>query len=65
MTNEDMKEWIDKASYLELLRRWRFAPAGDPFFQVPIGSYYSKVMAEKKAALGPGEAVAASKAVGL
>lgn len=48
MTEQQMREWIDNASYEELLRKWRFAPVGDPFFQGEMGQYYSKVMAEKR-----------------
>ena len=63
MSAEDkMKQWIDEASYGELLRRWRSAPAGDPIFQRPMGDYYAEVMERKKAEVGPGAAVAASKA---
>jgi len=46
--NEKIKNWIDNASYHELLSRWRFAPIGDPLFQGETGKYYSKVMFEKK-----------------
>ncbi len=58
------KDWIDNATYQELLRRWRHAPVGDPMFQGDTGDYYSKVMAEKRSAVGPVAAVAASKAIG-
>jgi len=64
MSIKSMKEWIDNASYEELLRKWRFAPAGDPFFRsdTKMGAYYSKVMAEKKKHIN---AAVASKRVGL
>ena len=58
------KDWIDNATYQELLRRWRNSPAGDSIFQDGAGDYYSKIMAEKRAAVGPAAAVAASKAIG-
>ena len=58
------KEWIDKASYRELLHRWRFAPIGDTTFHGELGKYYSKVMHEKKDALDHSEQVAVSKSVG-
>lgn len=41
------KAWIDNSSYEELLKKWRFAPIGDPMFQGELGDYYKKVMAEK------------------
>ena len=47
MTNEE-KDWIDNATYDELLSKWRFAKVGDPLFQSETGVYYGEVMAEKK-----------------
>ena len=46
--NEQTKQWIDNASYQDLLAKWRFAPIGDPMFQGETGEYYSKVMFVKK-----------------
>ena len=46
----EQKKWIDEASYEDLLRKWRFAPAGDPMFQGDTGEYYSKVMNEQRSA---------------
>jgi len=64
MTDKE-KTWIDAASYEQLLRRWRMAPGGgDPIFQGDTGKYYSKVMQQKRAEVGPGEAVRASKSIG-
>ena len=48
MTNEQMKEWIDNASYFNLLAKWRNAPTGDLFFQGEIGDYYSRKMQGKR-----------------
>jgi len=64
MTPEDMKKWIDAASYEDLLFKWRFARPGDPFFQGDIGQYYKTELTKKRDAVGPGEAVRASKSVG-
>ena len=65
MIDENIKAWIDNASYIELLRRWRFAPAGtDSYFQGETGRYYEEVMMRRRNEVGPGAAVAASKAVG-
>lgn len=58
------KEWIDQASYEQLLNKWRFAAIGDESFQGESGEYYSKVMHEKKNALTHGDQVANSKRVG-
>lgn len=60
----DMKEWIDNASYEELLGKWRFAPAGDPFFVGEMGEYYARKMDEKRAEVGEKEHVRVSKALG-
>lgn len=59
-----MRNWIDEATYVELLRRWRFHPAGSPWTKGKIGHYFGKVMEEKKAKLTHSEQVAASKEVG-
>lgn len=62
---EELKAWIDNATYEQLLRRWRFSPAGgDPIFQDEIGDYYSKVMFMRRDEIGPDAAVAASKSMG-
>ena len=63
MINEQIKSWIDNASYESLLSKWRFAPAGDPYFQGETGDYYKKVMCEKRDA-NPAAAVSASKRIG-
>lgn len=57
------KNWIDNASYEQLLRKWRNAPAGDSWFQGETGKYFANVMAEKKAQ-NPGGAIRASKNTG-
>jgi len=59
-----LKDWIDNASYEDLLQRWRFASCGDPFFQGETGQYYSRVMAEKKDKLSNSERVEISKRIG-
>ena len=61
---KSMKAQIDSEDYESLLRRWRFAPAGSPMFQGELGDYYSKVMQEKRKAVGDQEHVRASKAIG-
>ena len=64
MNEAEMREWIDNASYESLLSRWRNAPAGSPWFQQPLGAYYSAVMKAKCEAVGNAEHVRASKAIG-
>lgn len=36
---DDWKKEIDAMSRIELARRWRFAPAGDTFWQGERGAY--------------------------
>ncbi len=61
MTIEEMKKWIDDASYEDLLRRWRFDPPGSPWFQGKLGDYYQQMMNKKRETA---DHVAASKRVG-
>jgi len=64
MTEQEMKDWIDNASYQDLLGKWRFAPVGDPFFRDEVGQYYKTRMHERRAEVGNASHVAASKALG-
>lgn len=59
---EENKKYIDGLSHYELLRHWRFAPAGDKWFQGETGTYWSQRMAEMKAK-DPAGAVANSKSL--
>ena len=62
MTEEQRKE-IDYMPLEDMLRRWRYAPAGDPQFQGERGEYFAQVMSAKRAR-DNGAWVAASKAIG-
>lgn len=64
MIPKKMKDWIDTASYEELLTKWRFAPSDSPWFQGEVGVYFGKVMSKKKEEVGEAEAVRASKNIG-
>jgi len=64
MTTEEMKAWIDNASYEELLSKWRFESVESPWFQGKLGDYYKARMAEKRKEVGNAEHVRASKAIG-
>jgi len=59
-----LRNWIDNASYEQLLAKWRNAEAGNPFFQGEIGVYYATVMDKKRRQVGPAAHVAASKKIG-
>ena len=41
---EENKAYIDSLSYASLLARWRFSPAGDPWFQGETGDYWGDHM---------------------
>jgi hypothetical protein len=64
MTTEQMIQWIDNASYEQLLTKWRFSPIGDPFFVGEVGEHFKNVMAKKRNELGNDEAAEASKRIG-
>ena len=59
----EAKAHIDSLDYESLLSRWRFAPAGDPWFQDETGDYWGKRMAELRSQ-DPEGAVRASKDIG-
>ncbi|KKL19441.1 hypothetical protein LCGC14_2465420 [marine sediment metagenome] len=61
---KNMKAQIDSEDYESLLRRWRHAPVGSPYFQGELGDYYAKVMEEKRRATPAGEQFRASKSIG-
>jgi hypothetical protein len=61
---QELKDWIDNASYEQLLFKWRFAPAGSPYFQGATGDYYSKVLAQKRDEVGQDEHIRTSKSIG-
>lgn len=62
---KEYKDWIDNASYEEMLYRWRFSPVDGSslWFQGDIGEYYAQVFFRKRDADQWG-AVMASKRVG-
>lgn len=64
MTDQELWDWTDNATYEELLKKWRFAKDGDPLFRCGMGRHFSDVMFKRKAALPPGEAARISKKVG-
>lgn len=58
-----IKTQIDGMSYEDVLRRWRFSPPGDLFFQGATRKYCADRMAELYAA-DPAAARSADKRVG-
>lgn len=59
--SEKDREYIDGASYEDLLSGWRHAPVGAALFKGKTGDYYAKVMREKRASA---DHVAVSKRIG-
>lgn len=59
----EQKNWIDNASYEQLLERWRFEPLGSSFF-IEVGDYYGEVMSKRREEVGNEEHVRASKSIG-
>lgn len=58
-----LKSQIDAMSYKDMLRRWRFAPAGDEMFQGESGEYFAQRMNDLQRA-DPDAAVRVSKEIG-
>jgi hypothetical protein len=61
---QENKDKIDGMSYTALLSAWRFAPAGNPWFQGETGKYWGDRMVELREQLGNGVHVEASKSIG-
>jgi len=60
---QENKAHIDGMTYMDLLRHWRFAPSGDPWFEGETGEYWTKRMQEIRDSPGS-EHVRASKIIG-
>lgn len=63
MTNNERKQWIDNATYEELLKLWRHEPMGSPWFTLDIGDYFADKMFSKKDNLPVEQQVEISKRV--
>ncbi len=64
MTETEMIAWIDNATYEQLLRRWRFAAVGSPWFQGEVGGHYAKTMKRQREKVGPATHTRISKEIG-
>ena len=58
------KTHIDSLSHFDLLKTWRFSPAGNVWLQGETGKYWGERMVKKRDE-NPGRAVADSKALGF
>ena len=65
MTQDELEriEWINSANLVDLLRRWRMSPIGDPIYHGEVGNHYSKVLKEARDA-DPDAWARASKIIG-
>jgi hypothetical protein len=59
----EMYEFINNATQYDLLKRWRFAPSGDPIFQGDVGDYFMRRQRELRSK-DPAGYTAASKRLG-
>jgi len=64
MTNDEMKLWIDGATYQMLLQKWRFESVGSPWFSGDVGEYFTEAMKRKRQETPQNEQVQASKNIG-
>lgn len=64
MTTKERKAWIENATYIELLHKWRFEPIGSEWFEGEIGTVFEERMRKTLKEVGPEGHVAASKAIG-
>lgn len=64
MNDDFIRRWIAKASYEDLLRKWRLAPVGDPFVEGEAGRQIAIRMRELRATIPPAEQVRISKKIG-
>ena len=60
---EERRKYIDELPHAELLSRWRFAPAGDPWFQGETGVYWRERLSRSRDE-DPARHVAVSKSLG-
>ena len=64
MIPEEFKLWIDNSTYEELLRKWRFEPAGSPWFTGEVGLYFEEVLRKKQTEISSEEHSRTSKSIG-
>lgn len=64
MTNADMIQWIDSASYHDLLMKWRREPPGSPWFMGEVGRHYADEMRKRRSTTPLKEQVEASNSIG-
>ncbi len=55
MTDEEIRQWVDSASYEMLLFKWCNSPFDDPFFWREMGEYYLQKIIDKRSEVGEEE----------
>jgi len=60
----DCRDKFESMTYTDMLRIWRFSPAGNPVLQGESGDIFEKVFFRKKTDIGDNEATRISKLVG-
>jgi len=63
--SKELVDWIEKASYEQMLERNRFGPLGDPIFKGDIGILFADSMRNKANKLSNADKVRISKELGL
>ena len=64
MTESQMLAWIKKATYEELLQKWRFEPPGSPWFVDEVGAAFQAAFVKARHGASIEDAVRISKRVG-
>jgi hypothetical protein len=64
MNEQEMKDWIDKASYEDLLRKFRFESIGSHWCCGELGDYFESVLNQRRHDVGPEEHTRCSKKIG-
>ena len=64
MTPDDMKKWLETATYKDLLRKIRFEPMGSIWFKGEIGDLFMKRYTVVKKETPVEDQVKASKEIG-
>ena len=64
MNTSELKEWISKATYKELLLKNRFGSSQDPIFHDELGKLFMETLRKRKEELTNEEQVSISKEIG-
>jgi hypothetical protein len=65
MSEEQMIEWLGKATPIQLLEKWRMTPFGTPWFRGAVGKLFSQKFSDARKSMSRDEWVAMSEQVGF